>query len=129
MDAKIYRCKQCGNMVVMIKDSGMPLSCCGEEMELLIANTVDAAVEKHVPVCCKEGCTVHVNVGEEDHPMGDKHSIEWVCLLTDQGSQCRWLRPGCAPKVCFKLCKHEKPLAVYAYCNIHGLWKCECKEK
>lgn len=129
MDAKIYRCKHCGNMVVMIKDSGMPLVCCGEEMELLQANTVDMAHEKHVPVCSQDGCKIHVDIGAKEHPMQKEHFIEWICLLTDKGSQCKWLCPGCPPRTCFKLCKDEKPLAVYAYCNIHGLWKCECTHK
>ena len=47
---KFYICKQCGNLVMMLKDSGMVPSCCGETMTELIPGTTDAATEKHVPV-------------------------------------------------------------------------------
>ena len=88
----------------------------------LVANTVDASKEKHVPVVERDGAKIRVKVGSVEHPMEEAHRIEWVQLITDQGSYRKWLNPGQSPNVEFLL-GDEKPLAVYAYCNLHGLWK------
>ena len=77
----------------------------------------------HVPVCELKGNIVEVNVGSVDHPMTEEHFIEWVVLQTKQGNQRKQLKPGEAPKVCFALCEGDEVEAVYAYCNLHGLWK------
>ena len=123
-NTKFYICSHCGNIVEMVHDAGVPLICCGQKMDELIPGSVDASQEKHVPAVKVSQGTVEVNVGSVDHPMVDVHWIEWVQLLTDKGSYRKWLNPGEAPNVKFLL-GDEKPLAVYAYCNLHGLWKTE----
>ena len=119
---KFYICAHCGNIVEMVHDAGVPVVCCGQKMEELIPNTVEASGEKHIPAVSVKDGIVEVNVGAVDHPMVDVHWIEWVQLVTDRGSARVYLNPGQAPKVSFPLAG-EKPLAVYAYCNLHGLWK------
>ena len=123
-NAKFYICSHCRNTVEMIYDTDIKLFCCGDEMQELIPNTVEASGEKHIPAVSVGEGFVEVNVGSVDHPMVDVHWIEWVQLITDKGSYRKHLNPGEAPKVTFLLGK-EKPLAVYAYCNLHGLWKTE----
>ena len=117
-------CAHCGNVVEMVQDKGVKLFCCGQEMDELVPNTVEASGEKHIPAVAVKDGVVEVNVGAVDHPMVDVHWIEWVQLVTNRGSSRKWLNPGEAPKVSFLL-GDEKPLAVYAYCNLHGLWKTE----
>ena len=124
MKAKFYICKHCGNQIGMIKDAGVPVICCGEKMEALVPNTVEASGEKHIPVVTVSDGVVEVNVGSVDHPMVDVHWIEWIQLVTDKGSYRKRLEPGQAPRAIFQL-NNEQPLAVYAYCNLHGLWKTE----
>ena len=106
-----------------VKDSGVPVVCCGEKMSEIIPGTTDAAVEKHVPVYEVKGNLVIVTVGSVEHPMLPEHYIEWVSLQTKQGNQRKSLSPGDAPKVCFALCEGDQVEAVYAYCNLHSLWK------
>lgn len=122
MTRKFFVCKHCGNMVGLIHDSGVPMVCCGEEMVELVPNTTDGAHEKHVPVACVDGNNVVVNVGSVDHPMIDAHWIQWVYLETDKGGHRKVLHPGENPRVTFALTEDEKPVAVYEYCNLHGLW-------
>ena len=123
MEQKFFICKHCGNIIAKVKDAGVPVKCCGENMEELIPGSVDAATEKHVPVYTVEGNLVKVNVGSVDHPMLENHFIEWVSLQTKQGNQRKILKPGEAPTVCFSICEGDEVEAVYAYCNLHGLWK------
>ena len=123
-NAKFYVCPHCGNLVEMVSDAGVNPVCCGQKMKELVPNTVDASGEKHIPVVSVADGVVEVNVGSVDHPMVDVHWIEWVQLVTDKGSYRKWLNPGDAPKVNFLL-DNEKPVEVYAYCNLHGLWKTE----
>jgi len=123
-NTKFYICPHCGNIVEMVHDAGVKPFCCGQKMNELVPNTVEASGEKHIPEVKVDGNVVEVNVGSVDHPMVDVHWIEWVQLVTDQGSSRKWLNPGQAPHVKFLL-DGEKPLAVYAYCNLHGLWKTE----
>ena len=123
-NVKFYICPHCGNIVEMVKDVGVNPVCCGQKMDELVPGSVEASVEKHVPeVTVSEGA-VKVNVGSVNHPMEEVHWIEWVQLITDKGSYRKELNPGDAPGVMFLL-GDEKPLAVYAYCNLHGLWKKE----
>ena len=117
-----YRCKHCGNIVQMVYASGVPVVCCGEPMEELTPNTVEAAREKHLPVAVREGDALRVTVGSVAHPMAEEHHIEWIYLETDRGAYRAALHPGEAPTAVFTI-PGEKPLAVYAYCNLHGLWK------
>ena len=123
-NVKFYICPHCGNIVEMVHDAGVNPICCGQKMNELIPNSVDASGEKHVPAVKVDGSVVEVNVGSVDHPMVDVHWIEWVALVSDKGIQRKYLNPGEAPHVKFIL-SDEKPLAVYAYCNLHGLWKAE----
>ena len=125
-EPKFYRCKHCGNIVEKIYDSGVVPVCCDEEMEELVANTVDASKEKHVPSVSVDGNIVKVQVGEVAHPMEEKHYIMWIYLLTKKGCQRKNLEPGEEPKAVFTL-EDDELIAVYEYCNLHGLWKKELK--
>ncbi len=89
----------------------------------LIANTVDAAQEKHVPVITTSGDTVTVKVGSVEHPSLPAHYIEFIVLVTEGGMQMKWLKPGDKPEAIFKIT--DKPIAAYEFCNLHGLWKAE----
>ena len=123
MELKFYRCKRCGNIVAVVKNGGGKLVCCGEPMEEIIAGTVEASKEKHIPVYTVNGNEVTVRIGSVDHPMQDVHYIEWVVLQTKFGNQRRALNPNDAPEVKFALLPNDEVVAVYAYCNLHGLWK------
>lgn len=117
-----FRCEVCGNMVGLIKDGGGQLVCCGKPMVKLEANTTDASQEKHVPVASRKDGKIHIEIGSAAHPMTEKHFIEWVAVVTDNSTERISLSPGDEPKVV--LCECSKPDAeVYAYCNLHGLWK------
>jgi superoxide reductase len=118
-----YVCKKCGNLVGMVHASGVPMICCGEEMSLLKANTVDASKEKHVPVITVAGKNVQVKIGAVEHPMTEEHSIQWVYLETLKGGQRKCLSPGEKPETTFVLADDDKAAAAFAYCNLHGLWK------
>ena len=121
-NVKFYICSHCGNLVGMIEDKGVPLFCCGQKMTELVPGTVEASGEKHIPVVNVEGDTVTVNVGSVDHPMIPEHFIGWVYLQTENGGQRKVLNAGDEPQVTFAL-GGDKPVAAYAYCNLHGLWK------
>ena len=118
-------CRRCGNLVGMIHNSGAELTCCGEAMQTLKANTVDASNEKHIPVVTVKGSTVEAVVGSVIHPMLPEHSIQWIALETEHGMQRKLLQPGQEPRAVFTLADGDKPVAVYEYCNLHGLWKAE----
>ncbi|NLJ96397.1 MAG: desulfoferrodoxin [Clostridiales bacterium] len=123
-ELKFLECKHCGNIMEKINDSGIPIVCCGEVMEELVANTVDAAKEKHVPSVSIVGNIVQVEVGDVIHPMEEKHYIMWIYLHTKNGCQRKDLKPGEEPKAVFAL-DDDEVIAVYEYCNLHGLWKKE----
>ncbi|MBQ2326132.1 MAG: desulfoferrodoxin [Clostridia bacterium] len=123
-NTKFYICAHCGNIIEMVNDAGVPPFCCGQKMNELVPNTVEASGEKHIPAVTVNENIVEVNVGSVDHPMIDVHWIEWVQLVTENSIQRKFLSPGEAPHVTFIL-NGEKPVAVYAYCNLHGLWKTE----
>lgn len=128
MDLKFYRCNTCGNIVVMIDDSGNALTCCGKQMTLLRPGMTDGSLEKHIPVYkCYENL-VHIKVGETLHPMEIGHHIEFVVIRTNKGFHFRRLclttDESTLPEACFCLCKGERILEIYEYCNIHGLFKC-----
>lgn len=126
MKSKFYICRHCGNLIGMVNDSGVPVVCCGEPMKALVPNTVDASGEKHLPVVSVENGVVNVSIGSVDHPMVPEHYIQWVYVQTEKGGQRKVLNPGDAPKVSFCL-GDDKAVAVYAYCNLHGLWMTEVK--
>lgn len=125
MEKKYYVCEHCGNIVTKLNDSGVPLMCCGQKMKELEAGVTDAALEKHVPVARPEGDKVYVEIGAAIHPMVAEHYIQWIALHTEKGVQIKYLKPEEEPKAVFTVEEGDKAVAVYEYCNLHGLWKAE----
>lgn len=126
MKAKVafFLCEICGNQVGLIKDGGGQLVCCGQPMTKLEANTTEASYGKHIPVAVRENEKISVRVGSDPHPMLQEHYIEWIAVVGDEGTERISLTPANEPKAVF--C--DKTNAdVYAYCNLHGLWKAELK--
>ena len=123
MKQKFYRCAVCGQIVAMVKETPVPIMCCGAPMQEIIAGEVEASQEKHIPVYIVENGVVKVNVGSIEHPMAPEHYIEWVSLQTTKGNQRKALKAGDKPYVEFLIAEDETVEAVYAYCNLHGLWK------
>lgn len=119
-EVKFYKCPVCGNIVELIEGDIKRTKCCGQEMELLVANTVDAAVEKHVPVYEVVDNELVVTVGEVEHPMSEEHYIMWVLLVTDNRSYRVELKPNDKPVIKLPYVDNS---TLYAYCNLHGLWK------
>jgi len=117
---RFFICQHCGNIVGLIKDQGVPLVCCGDDMMELVPNTVEASAEKHLPVATVSGSNLSVSVGSVAHPMEDGHHIAFVYVETENGGQRKCLKN--APGATFSFVD-DKPVAVYAYCNLHGLWK------
>lgn len=126
-EPKFFVCKHCGNVVELLYDSGVQVVCCGEPMVRMEPGTSDGAAEKHVPVYTMDGNVMHVQVGEVPHPMLEEHYIGWIWLVTENGGHRKWLSPGDEPKADFVLAEGDKPVAVYEWCNIHGLWKADVK--
>jgi len=122
MELKFYRCKHCGQIIAKIKNTNVPVICCGEPMSEIIPGATDAAFEKHVPVVTREGNKVTVKVGAVDHPMLPEHFIEWIALETKCGNQRKVLKPGDKPEKNFFICEKDEVIAAYAYCNLHSLW-------
>lgn len=118
---QIYKCGKCGNSVEVLHAGGGTLSCCGEPMALLSENTVDASKEKHTPVITPIAGGYKVVVGSVEHPMEEKHLIEWIELVTPEGVLRKYLKAGDKPEAIFLTDAKE----VYAreYCNLHGVWK------
>ncbi|MGL6106492.1 desulfoferrodoxin family protein [Romboutsia sp.] len=122
-EAKFYFCQTCGNIVEEVVNNGPKLFCCGKAMEEIVANSQEAATEKHIPVVKVEGNLVNVEVGSVIHPMTEGHYIGWVYLITNEGTQMKHLSIDKEPKVQFAITEGETVKEVYAYCNLHGLWK------
>ncbi len=114
---KIYQCKACKKVILSKEELNL------EGWVELVAGSIDAAQEKHVPVVMKKCKSVTVDVGSVAHPMTEEHLIEWVALETEKGYQVQYLSANDAPMCAFKLADGDKAVAVYAYCNLHGLWK------
>ena len=123
MEQKFYKCAHCGKIIAVVKETGVPVMCCGQKMDELVPNTTDAAQEKHVPVVEVSGNIVTVTVGSVLHPMQPEHYIEWISLQTKNGNQRKTLSPEDKPEACFALLDDDEVEAVYAYCNLHSLWK------
>ena len=123
MATKFYKCNHCGNVIEKVVDNNVPVVCCGEKMQELIPNTVDASGEKHVPVVtCLDDCRIKVEVGSVAHPMTPEHHISFIYVETENGG----IRVNLKDKPEAVICvSHDKPIAVYEYCNLHGLWKTE----
>lgn len=120
---EVYRCAICGNIVEVMHPAGGTLSCCGQPMVLLTENTVDAALEKHVPVIEAIENGFKVSVGRVAHPMMPQHFIEWIELITEDGVMRKYLQPGETPEAVFFT--KSKNVTAREYCNLHGLWKAE----
>jgi superoxide reductase len=118
---EVYKCAVCGNIVEMLVAGGGELVCCGQPMNLLVENTVDAAKEKHVPVIEKTATGYKVKVGSVTHPMEEKHYIQWIELIADGKSLIQFLAPGQAPEAEF--CVKADKVSAREHCNLHGLWK------
>ncbi len=121
-EKRFYKCAICGNLVEMVNFGGGDLVCCGQNMDLLTANTVEASTEKHIPVVTVENGKVAVKVGSVTHPMTVEHHIEWICLCSDKQSMLKYLKPGDEPAVEFCFDDPSESATVFAYCNLHGLW-------
>ena len=123
MATRFYKCRHCGNVIVKFVDSKVPVVCCGEKMEELVPNTVDASGEKHVPVVPRiDGCRLRIDVGSVPHPMLPEHHIAFIYVETENGG----IRVDLTGKPEAQVCMcGSKPVAVYEYCNLHGLWKTE----
>lgn len=118
---QIYKCEVCGNIVEVLNVGGGQLVCCGKPMVQKVENTVDAAKEKHVPVIEKVDGGVLVKVGSVEHPMEEKHYIQWIEIHTENKVYRKYLNPGEKPEALFKI--DEEVLYAREYCNLHGLWK------
>ncbi|MDR0861259.1 MAG: desulfoferrodoxin [Oscillospiraceae bacterium] len=116
-----FRCAICGKIEDVYGDEPTAPICCGQPMSALTPNTTDAAQEKHVPVATLDGDSLSVQVGSVLHPMQDNHFIEWIYVQTETGKKKQILSPGDAPTAVFNVAG-AKPVAVYEYCNLHGLW-------
>jgi len=117
---QIYKCNICGNIVEVVHDGGGTLVCCGQPMQLLKENVVDASKEKHVPVIEKTKDGVKVKVGSVPHPMVPEHYIEWIEVIADGRSYRKFLKPGDAPEAEF--CIKAAKITAREYCNLHRLW-------
>lgn len=122
---KFFICRHCGNIIAYVNNSGVPVVCCGEKMQELVPNTVEASAEKHIPEVTVAGSTVSVAVGSVSHPMSEQHHIVWISLESREGNQRKELAFDGKPEAVFTLSEGDAPVAVYAYCNLHGLWKKE----
>ena len=120
---QFYKCKICSNLLDLILDGKGTLVCCNQQMTKLTANTQDASIEKHVPYVTVSGDKVHIAIGSVLHPMLQEHHINFICLQTDKCVYRKTLKIWQEPTADFTLTNSEKPVAVYEYCNLHGLWK------
>ncbi len=118
---KFFRCKHCGNFIGLINNAGVPMICCGEEMEEVVPNTVEASQEKHIPFIIFDGSIMKVQIGSVLHPSTEEHYIDFIYVQTEHGGQRKSIKPGDDPVAEF-LFIDDKPIEVFAYCNIHGLW-------
>ncbi len=118
---EVYKCDLCGNIVEVLHVGNGELVCCGQAMDLLAENTVDAAKEKHVPVIEKVENGYKVSVGSVAHPMEEKHWIEFIELIADGKVYRQDLNPGDTPEAFF--CIDAKEVTARELCNLHGLWK------
>lgn len=120
---ELYICKHCGNIITFLENSNVPVMCCGEKMQKVNPNTVDAAVEKHLPVIEVSDLLATVSVGSTIHPMQDDHYIKWIILETTEGFKVKYLTPNDKPVAIFSLLDGEEVISAYEFCNKHGIWK------
>lgn len=123
---KFFACDQCKTIIeVLCENDGAHYSCCGQQMKELTPNTSEGATEKHLPVVEQNGIQISVKVGSVFHPMTEEHSIGWVYLETEKGGQRVCLKANEDPVAEFAVAKGDRPVAAYAWCNLHGFWKTE----
>ena len=118
---QVYKCQVCGIIAEVLEGGAGGLVCCGQPMQLLVENTVDASREKHVPVIEKTDAGIRVEVGSVPHPMEPKHFIQWIEIIADAGTYRQFLKPGDAPEAVFPV--QARDVTAREYCNLHGLWK------
>ena len=123
MEKEFFICNHCGNIITKLTDKKVPVFCCGEKMNQIQAGTIEASAEKHIPVCVVEDRIALINIGSIEHPMTNEHYIEWVVIHTNKGEHFAHLSPQDKPFVKFALIEDETVSNVFAYCNLHGLWK------
>lgn len=116
-----YKCLNCDDIVIKLGEKEALLKCCDERMKKLVSGEVEASLEKHIPVVTQKENAYYVSVGEEIHPMNDEHYIMWIAVEWMKGFSIQYLKPNEKPEAIFY--GKEKPISIYAYCNIHGLWK------
>jgi len=133
---KFYICTICGNEIEMNKDSKQSPVCCGKTMRQLIPGTTDGSVEKHVPYVrefndpnATDLRVIRVRIGKEAHPMEPMHHIEWIVMETTEVAYRKNAHNAKGAEATFIISKNERPIAVYAYCNLHGLWMCDKVER
>lgn len=119
---KFLVCKNCGNLVEVIEGKDIPIICCGNNMEHIVPNTVEASIEKHKPVVNLENGCAHIIVGSTIHPMEENHYIKWIYVETNIRSLRYNFKHGDKPEILVNLDENEKIINVYAFCNLHGLW-------
>ena len=129
MKQQFYECSHCGNMIAFVKDSGFPVICCDKEMHEVIPGAIDASTENHIPAYSVKDGIVTVAVGSMLHPMTEEHHIEWISLQTKYGNQRKELCPEGEPCVNFAICEGDEVEAVFAYCNLHGLWEAGSRKR
>ena len=122
--AKFYKCTKCNNLFLKVIEAPCTPKCCGEFCEELVAGSVDAAAEKHVPAVTREDGKIVAKVGEVAHPMLDAHYIQFIALEAGDRLEIKKLQPGEEPEATFA-CDGDESVTVYEYCNRHGLWKAE----
>ncbi len=122
-EVKFYYCEICGNLSYLLNEGGGEMVCCNQPMTLLQAGVTDAATEKHVPFVTRKDGMIEVVVGEVEHPMVAAHYITWIACVQGECVKFVHLHPEEAPRAEF--CVKEGPVAVYEFCNLHGLWMAE----
>lgn len=124
MKIKFLKCKKCGKVAALLKNSLCATFCCGDEMAELVPGVTDGAKEKHVPVIIRKDSKAEILVGSVIHPMEEKHFIEWIAIENGGAVQFKFLNPGEEPKAVFTIDENQK-ISAYEYCNLHGLWSAE----
>ena len=121
--SKFFICNKCKNLMLNYQFSGNIPTCCHEKMENMNPKSEDDGKEKHSPIVKVDGERVIVTVGETPHPMTDDHGISWIYLVTKFGDARKYLLPGDEPTATFTIEKGDIPIAAYAHCNLHSIWK------
>lgn len=117
---QVYKCEICGNIVEVLHSGKGQLVCCGQPMKLMEEKSEEQGKEKHVPVVEKTETGIKVKVGSVPHPMEEKHYIEWIEVITEEGIMRKFLKPGESPEAEFKV--RQEVVLAREYCTIHGLW-------